>query len=159
MTNMFKYGDFDASIVFTGQTGGKIWSALGRAIDRFNMGVTNNALTHWGTGQWLSENRTGDGSVPAAQNGSGQEEYSTRWLYSTDFFKIKNITLGYRLRLPKKSALQVIRFSLSCENVWMADRYKGGFSPESNNSRGVSVYDYGAYPQARSYALGLKFEF
>ena len=159
MTNTFKYGDFDASIVFTGQTGGRIWSALGRAVDRFNMGVTNNALEHWSTGQWLSETRTGDGSVPAAQNGSGQEEYSTRWLYSTDFFKIKNITLGYRYRLPKKYMCQVIRFSLSCENVYMADRYSGGFSPESNNSNGVSVYDYGAYPQARSYAIGLKFEF
>lgn len=159
MTNTFKYGDFDASIVFTGQTGGRIWSALGRAIDRFNMGSNINALSHWSTGQWLSEERPGDGSVPAAQNGVGSEEFSTRWLYSTDFFKIKNITLGYRLRLPKTSPLQAIRFSLSCENVYTADRYTGGFSPESNNANGVSVYDYGAYPLARSYALGLKFEF
>lgn len=159
MTNTFKYGDFDATIVFTGQTGGRIWSGLGRAIDRFNMGSNINALSHWSTGQWLSETQPGDGATPAAQNGTGQEEFSTRWLYSTDFFKIKNITLGYRLRLPKKCPLQTIRFSLSCENVYMADRYKGGFSPESNNASGVSVYDYGAYPQARSYALGLKFEF
>ena len=91
LTNTFKYKNWDFSFLFTAQTGGKIWSALGRAIDRQGMDVTGNALKHL-QNMWFSESDPGDGRTPSAIVTSITEEYSNRWLYSSDFLKLKNIT-------------------------------------------------------------------
>ena len=158
MTNSFKWKNWDASFLITAQAGGKIWQGLARAIDMQSQGTPINRLDRW-QNMWLSEENPGDGIVPRATGGSA-EQFSTRWLYSTDFIKLKNITIGYRWRLPKKFALKVLRFTASCENVFMITGYKNGYSPESNNSGSqVSVTDYGAYPAARTFSLGVSATF
>lgn len=48
---------------------------------------------------------------------------------------------------------------MSAENVWMWDKYDGGFSPESNNGGKTADYDYGAYPQPRTITLGVNVTF
>ena len=156
LNNTIRWKDLDVSILCTAQEGGRIWQGLGRAIDMMNQGTNINRLDRW-QNMWMSANATGDGTVPAATGANGTEEYSTRWLYSTDYFKIKNITVGYRFRF--KGFVKALRLSLSCENVWMWDRYYNGYSPESNNSSSsVRVWDYGAYPSARTYAFGLQLQ-
>ena len=158
LTNSFKWKNWDASFLITAQAGGKIWQGLARAIDMQAQDVTINRLDRW-QDMWLSEAAPGNGEVPRARGGSA-EQFSTRWLYSTDFLKLKNITIGYRWRLPKKFALKVVRFTASCENVFMFTGYKNGYSPESNNSNSqVAVYDYGAYPAARTFSLGINATF
>ena len=158
LTNTFKWKNWDASFLITAQAGGKIWQGLARAIDMQAQDVTINRLDRW-QDMWLSETDSGSGVVPRARGGSA-EQFSTRWLYSTDFLKLKNITIGYRWRLPKKYALKVLRFTASCENVFMFTSYKNGYSPESNNSSSqVAVYDYGAYPSARTFSLGINATF
>ena len=156
LNNTIRWKDLDISILCTAQEGGRIWQGLGRAIDMMNQGTNINRLDRW-QNMWMSAIATGDGSVPAATGANGTEEYSTRWLYSTDYFKIKNITVGYRFRF--KGFVKALRLSLSCENVWMWDKYRNGYSPESNNSSSsVKVWDYGAYPSARTYAFGLQLQ-
>ena len=158
LTNAFKWKNWDASVLFTAQAGGKIWQGLARAIDMQSQGIAINRLERW-ENMWMSESNPGDGIVPRATGGSA-EQFSTRWLYSTDFVKLKNITIGYRWRLPKRFALKVLRFTASCENVFMITGYKNGFSPESNNSGSqVAVTDYGAYPAARTFSLGVSATF
>lgn len=158
LTNTFKWKNWDASFLITAQAGGKIWQGLARAIDMQAQDVTINRLDRW-QDMWLSETDPGNGVVPRARGGSA-EQFSTRWLYSTDFLKLKNITIGYRWRLPKKYALKVLRFTACCENVFMFTSYKNGYSPESNNSSSqVAVYDYGAYPSARTFSLGINATF
>ncbi len=159
MTNSFKWKNWDASFMLTAQAGGKIWQGLARAIDMQNQGVSINRLDRW-QNMWLSEEKPGDGIVPRATGGTA-EQFSTRWLYSTDFLKLKNITIGYRWRLKhSKLWLKQVRFTASCENVFMLTGYKNGFSPESNNSGSqVSVTDYGAYPSARTFSLGVNCTF
>ena len=158
MTNTFRWKNWDASILFTAQTGGKIWQGLGRAIDMQSQGVSINRLDRW-EDMWLSEQNPGNGIIPSPTNGNA-EQFSTRWLYSTDFLKLKNITIGYRWRLPKKYMLKQLRFTASCENVFMFTGYKNGYSPESNNSGSrVTVEDYGAYPMARTFSVGVNATF
>jgi TonB-linked SusC/RagA family outer membrane protein len=157
LNNSFKWKKWDASILITAQTGGRIWSALGRAIDMQYQGNSINRLTKW-KNMWMSQTKTGDGSVPSAVNtyGSTEEEFSTRWLYSTDFIKIKNITIGYRFNFSKVAFFNSLRLTASIENLLMIDSYNGGYSPESNNSgSSVRVYDYGAYPSARTFSIGI----
>ena len=155
LTNTFKYKNWDLSLLITAQTGGKIYGVIGRAIDRQGMGVDVNALKRW-QNMWFSESDPGDGHTPNAWVSGISEEYDTRWLYSSDFIKLKNITLGYRFKLPKKYYVNLIRLNASIENVFMIDSYDGGFSPESNNATSrISNYDYGAYPQARTFNVGV----
>ena len=159
ITNTFRWKNWDASVLFTAQAGGRIWQGLGRAIDMQNSGVIGNHLDRWNE-MWLSEAEPGNGIIPRPAD-SIAEEWSTRWLYSTDFIKLKNITIGYRWRPKKKDFfVKQMRFTASCENVFMITGYKNGFSPEVNNSgSNVSVYDYGAYPHARTFSLGINATF
>lgn len=157
LTNTFKYKNWDLSFLITAQTGGKIYGAIGRAFDRQGMGVDINALSRW-QNMWFSESDPGDGHTPGALVTGISEEYDNRWLYSSDFVKLKNVTLGYRIKLPKKYYVTNIRLNASVENVFMIDSYDGGFSPESNNATSrISSYDYGAYPQARTFNVGVSF--
>ena len=152
MTNTFKYKGFDLSILITGQTGGQIYSLLGRAIDRPGMGVKINALSHW-QNMWVSEEQPGDGRTPS-MSATTSALYDTRWLYKSDYIKIKNITLGYTI--PLKKIIRNARVYVSAENVYMWDNYNGGYSPEANNGGSAGDYDYGSYPQARVVTFGLK---
>ena len=159
MTNTFKYKNWDFSFLITAQTGGKIYGAIGRAYDRQGMGVSINPLSKW-ENMWFSEQDPGDGCTPNAWVSGISEEYDNRWLYSSDFIKLKNVTLGYRIKLPKRAFVNNIRLTASIENVFMLDKYDGGFSPESNNSSSrISSYDYGAYPQARTISFGANLQF
>ncbi|MBQ8457320.1 MAG: TonB-dependent receptor [Prevotella sp.] len=159
LTNTFKYKNWDLSFLITAQTGGKIFSALGRAIDRQGMQTSVNALSKW-QNMWFSESDPGNGVIPGAAVTGISEEYDNRWLYSSDFIKLKNITLGYRFKLKKGGIVKQLRLNASIENVFMIDSYDGGYSPESNNSSSrISSYDYGAYPQARTFNLGVNLQF
>lgn len=159
LTNTFKYKNWDFSFLITAQTGGKIYGAIGRAYDRQGMGTSINPLAKW-ENMWYSEAEPGDGKTPNAWVTGINEEYDNRWLYSSDFIKLKNITLGYRFKLPKKWFVSSLRLNASIENVFMIDCYDGGFSPESNNSTSrISSYDYGAYPQARTFNIGINMQF
>lgn len=159
MTNSFKYKNWTASFLITAQTGGKIYGALGRAFDRQGMGTSVNVLRKW-KNMWFSESDPGDGHTPCAWVSGINEEYDNRWLYSSDFIKLKNITLAYNWRMPKKAFVSNVRLSASVENVFMIDSYDGGYSPESNNSSSrISSYDYGAYPMARTFNFGVNIQF
>ena len=123
------------------------------------MGTSGNVLKKW-MNMWYSESDPGDGVTPNAWLSGINEEYDNRWLYSSDFLKLKNVTLGYRFKLPKKWVISSLRVNASIENVFMIDSYDGGYSPESNNATSrISSYDYGAYPQARTFSLGVNVQF
>ena len=160
MTNTFKYKNWDASFLITAQTGGKIWQALGRAFNWQGRNQSTNHLDIWND-MWVSEQQPGNGIVPRASSTSALEEYSTRWLYSTDFIKLKNITIGYRMHFKRKTSIvKNLRFTASCENVFMLTGYKHGYSPEVNNSGSkIDVYDYASYPLQRTFALGVNATF
>ena len=148
-TNDFKYKRFDLRIVAFAQTGGNIYSMIGRSIDRPTMGYLYNKLAIW-KDRWQSVDKPGNGWVPN-MNASTGGFYDTRWLYSSDYLRIKNITLGYEA--PKMKGLQSLRLYLSLENAYIWHKYYGGFSPESLNNEGG---DYGGYPQAKVLTFGVQ---
>lgn len=148
LTNDFTYGRFDLRIVTFAQTGGNIYSMIGRSIDRPGMGYLYNKMAIW-KDRWQSEAKPGNGWVPSI-NASTGAYYDTRWLYSSDYFRIKNITLGYNA--PKIKGLSMLRLYLSLENLKIWHKYDGGMSPEALNDAGG---DYGGYPQSKVLTLGV----
>ena len=151
LTNNFSYKNWDLSVVLTAQTGGYLYSiSPGRYIDNPGMGYSQNLFSWW-QNCWWSEEEPGDGKTPAIDSTTG-ELRDTRWLYKSDYLRIKNITLGYRLPLSKKSRyVKGARFYLAVENVWRWDSYPGGYSPENKGNN--------YYPQARTYSLGASLNF
>ena len=147
-TNDFTYKRFDLRIVAFAQTGGNIYSMIGRSIDRPGMGYLYNKLAIW-KDRWQSAEKPGNGFVPSINATTGSF-YDTRWLYSSDYLRIKNITIGYNA--PKIRGLNSLRVYASLENPHIWHKYYGGLSPEALNDAGG---DYGGYPQAKVFTFGV----
>ena len=149
MTNKLSWKAFDLSVLCTAQFGGMLYSmSPGRYMDNPGMAISQNVFSWW-KNMWRSEEEPGDGKTPALTSTTG-ELRDTRWLYSSDYIRIKNITLGYKLPLNRK-IVRNARVYFTVENVWMWDKYDGGYSPENKGNN--------AYPQARTYTIGANFSF
>lgn len=158
LTNRFTWKRWELSILLTGQTGGMIYSTLGRATDSPKSNQGGNMMSCW-KNMWVSPEQPGDGMTPGIHNQNINDYYSTRWLYSTDFIKIKNLSLSYRFKFRKSSHCKGLKVYANAENLYMWDKFSGGFSPETNNGNLLSAYDYGAYPQARVISVGANITF
>ena len=165
MTNTFKWKDLDLSILMTAQTGGKIFGVFGRAIDRPGMGASGNVMGRW-RNAWWSEDEPGDGKTPYILSTTTGATLDSRWLYSSDYLRIKNITLGYKLPINPKW-ISYARIYFSIENLKCWNHYYGGYSPEAANTASSSApggqsalgLDYGSYPLSRTYTLGININF
>ncbi len=155
INNSFSYKGFDLSFLLQGQWGGKIYSTFGRAMDRTGMGVFENTLgLH--RDRWRSPEDPGAGERGRAASGFGRIK-NTDWLYSNDYWRVRNITLGYNLGdAVDASWLSDARIYITAENYFGGDKYDGGFNPEAVNTSGD---DYGAFPLAKSLIMGLNFTF
>lgn len=159
LTNKFFYKNFDLTVTFTGQWGGYLYSLLGRVIDNTGDAGRGNLSRRW-LHSWFSESEPGDGVTPYFLSTTTENLWDTRWLYKSDFVKIKNVTLGYNFRFKKNSTVRKLRAYFSIQNLYTWDQYDAGYSPEASTYGSKKTgYDYGSYPMARSYTLGLNVEF
>ena len=163
-TNTFKYKDFDLGVQLYGQHGGAILSYLGRAID-FSGSTTANVLGVW-RDRWSTANP--DADAPRGKLGATYTypQVTSDWVYSTDFFRVQNITLGYNLKkLFKTPSIGSARIYISLENYFSHDQYKGGANPEAQNTNvsGNTSYavsgDYGSMPLSKTASIGVNFGF
>lgn len=165
MTNTFSYKGFDMSILLTAQTGGKIFGVFGRANDRPSMGAKSNVMGHWRE-SWWSEDEPGNGKVPYILSTTTGTTLDSRWLYSSDYLRIKNLTIGYKLPINPQ-VISYARVYLSIENLAKFDSYYGGYSPEAANTASSSSpggqsalgLDYGSYPLPRIFTVGVNINF
>ncbi|TDN36084.1 SusC/RagA family TonB-linked outer membrane protein [Hymenobacter sp. UV11] len=162
MTNTLRYKGFDLSFLIQGQSGGSIYSTLGRAIDRTSVGYKENALGRV-RDRWFSADNPGAG-VKGKATGSFGFIRNTDWLYSSDYYRVRTITVGYDLGLViKKSIAQGARVYVTAENWFGHDSYYGGLNPDavntSNTGTFVSGSDYGGLPLAKTLVLGLNLTF
>lgn len=164
ITNTFRFKGFDLNVLIQGQNGGTIYSLLGRAINRNGQGFTDNAPQFY-VNRWRSPSDPGDGTVSKAYSTFGFVA-NTNWLYSSDYVRVRNITLGYDLKnVIKTKVLGVVRLYATAENFFGHDKYYGGFNPEAQNTAvsSDSNYpepgDYGGLPLAKSLIFGLNVSF
>ena len=162
ITNTVKYKGFDLSFLVQGQNGGYIYSMLGRAIDRTSVSYLEGALGN-SRDRWISPENPGNGSKGKAATNFGFIK-NTDWLYSSDYYRVRNITLGYDLgRIISKGVAQGARVYVTAENFFGRDKYYGGYNPDAvntdNNSTFTSGVDYGGLPLAKSLIVGLNVTF
>ncbi|MFA6702616.1 MAG: TonB-dependent receptor [Dysgonamonadaceae bacterium] len=155
LTNTFKYKGFDLSVFIQGQHGGTLYSTFGRAIDRTGTGWLDNQIQAWAY-RWRSADNPGNGLKGNAKSSFGRIK-NTDWMYSNDYWRIRNITMGYDLkRLIHSNMISGARIYVTAENWFGNDKYDGGANPEAVNTSGD---DYGGIPLAKSMIFGVNFTF
>jgi TonB-linked SusC/RagA family outer membrane protein len=164
ITNSFKYKGFDLSVLVQGQNGGSIYSLLGRSLNRTGMVFADNTLGNY-RDRWRSAEDPGNGVVGKAYSTFGRIK-NTDWLYTSNYFRVRNITLGYDLgRAISHKTVKAMRVYVTAENYFGHDSYTGGYNPEANNTdlSGSSLFpeagDYGGLPLPKSLILGFNITF
>ncbi len=166
ITNTLRYKGFDVNVLVQGQTGGSIFSSLGRAITRPGQGRADNHPQSF-VNRWRSPTDQGEGRFGKAYaTYNSPISAATDWLYSSDYLRVRNITLGYNLKTVIKTALvQNARVYLTLENFFGWDKYTNGLNPEaantsqSNNAAFPAAGDYGGLSLAKSLIFGLNLTF
>jgi len=156
VTNTVSFKGFDLNVLIQGQSGGYIYSMFGRAVDRTGQGYMDNALAGYAN-RWRSPADDGkSGLNPKAHSTFGRIK-NTDWLYSSNYWRVRNITLGYNLgNVIKGKVISGARLYVTAENMFGKDKYKGGWNPEAVNTNGE---DYGAFPLSKGLVAGLNVTF
>ncbi|WP_196937642.1 SusC/RagA family TonB-linked outer membrane protein [Sphingobacterium pedocola] len=164
ITNNFKYKNWDLSVHVYGQQGGHILSYFGRAAD-FSGSTTSNILGIW-RDRWTAENQNYE--APRGKLGARYTvpNATSDWVYSTNFIRIQDITIGFNLgNRWNKSLFNNARIYVSLQNWFGWDKYRGGANPESQNTNvsGDGSYpipgDYGAMPLNKTASFGINLSF
>ena len=96
--------------------------------------------------------------------GSATKNYgnSSKWLEDADYLRLENISVAYTLP-RKQTGFADVRFSFSVQNVFTISGYKGfdpaGASFSASKVDADSGIDMGAYPNPRTFSLGVRMSF
>lgn len=117
-------------------------ATLAEAKDRYIPGKQENA--------WL----------PAWSPTSKWEPQSTLFMENANYLRMKNLSVAYDFKIENVAN---VRVSLNATNLFTITKYKG-VDPESSNLGGGGSdiqqgVDYGAYPNSRTYTVGLDITF
>jgi len=172
--NNLSYRNFDMSIFFQYSYGNKIYNATRSWIETLKL--NDRTIIGTNTTQAAFDNRwqqPGDITKYPVVNYDGRNDnYTlphTGWLEDGSYLRLKSLTLGYNFapNVISKLKLKSARIYLTAVNLLTFTKYSG-FDPEVDHFTGVNGgpnsgllrgYDYGSYPQARSYMLGVKISF
>lgn len=164
-TSLF-YKNFDLQANFGYSLGGQIYSYYRQEFDSDGAyaGDRNQMKLQKGWSRW---EKPGDIATHPRAMYNNQDKgnlASSRYLESSDYLKLRSLTLGYNFDL-KKYGIQTLRLSISGENLFTITDYSGVDPelPAGTNDKGVlSVTSTGGtsvYPAVRKFMLGVNLTF
>ena len=129
--------DFSASLAYQigGYTNDTIYQDLMTAGDA-GSNWSRDIFNRW------TPNNTGS-QIPRVQmNDQSANEGSTRWLTSSSYLNLRNVTLGYTLpgRLTGKAGIQSVRIYVTADNVWYTSARRGLDVRQSFSGRNEQTY-------------------
>ena len=138
-----QWREFDFSLTFAGSYGNKLFNSLGRTLEQ-----TNDSYNVLSTvkDSWTPEK--GGNSLPLASTTRAFSYVDDRYVQSASYLKLRNLTIGYRPRLPKSFPLS-LRIYATATNLFTITPYKG-YDPEVSSGT-----DNGAYPSSRTFTFGV----
>lgn len=159
------YKQFDIALFFQGTYGNKIYVQINQDIEGFYRGFTV-------TQRYFDERWTGDGTSntqprPAWTAKSNNARPSSRFLEDGSYIRLKNVQLGYTLPQSwlNRAGIGGARFFVSATNLFTLTKYSG-LDPEmtvSDNSKDegdlANGIDWGTYPSAMTFMLGVNINF
>ena len=154
-TNLNCYG-VDFSMAFNWQAGGRIYDGGYRTL--MHGGESSWSGFNWHMDildAWTPENK--DSNIPAVNSGElYTNAMSDRWLVSSNYVALQNITLGYTFpaKLTKKAHIEKIRLYAVADNValWSARK---GLDPRQSFTTSNNTY----YSPMRTISGGINITF
>jgi TonB-dependent starch-binding outer membrane protein SusC len=161
ITNNLTYKGFDVNLFCRFSTGNSVYNLIRATTE--NLGWSNdgglssiyannttNVLNRW--------KQPGDVAKYGRASFVNQNYYqnSSQFVENASLFRIQNLTVGYTFRNIK--GIAGIRVYAEAQNLYVLTSYKG-FDPEVSSNGGLSDrtagVDYGAYPTARTFLIGI----
>ncbi len=165
ITNSFNFHNFDLSFMWYASFGSKMYDYvyLERTTERDGVGLIQDLID----GKvWMQEGDNAKFPRWSASDYSSTRKASDFYLFKNDFYRLRNLTLGYTLpkRLIKKAGVANLRIYLSGDNLFTfgpaAKRYT---EPETgvqgNNYNGNANTDRGIQGSRRVYMGGIQVSF
>jgi len=147
-TPTFTYKNFDASMVWRGAGGNKIYNSVRQTLSMLgNLGRSN-----------VLESAVSEG---IKESTFASDEY----LESGNYLRFQNLSFGYRFNVANSKYISSLRVSVTGQNLLTITKYTG-LDPEVNTAGGGALVgtttyqdssgnDSGVYPLTRTYSVGL----
>lgn len=153
-----QWKNFDFSADFNYRLGGKVYASSNRFYLSAGSQGNITPATYLYENAWTEENRYTDVPKYVYGNTSGENNHSSRFLYSGNFLRVKNLQLGYTLpkHLLKKILIDNMRIYISADNIYT---FKAkdfvGYDPETYTN-GLIAFQY---PSTRTFLAGITLGF
>jgi TonB-linked SusC/RagA family outer membrane protein len=154
------YKGFDATMFFQGVQGNKIFNGT-RVLTEGMLRLFNSGTAVLNA--WTPTNTSTD--VPRAVNSdpNGNARTSNRFIENGSYLRLKNLSIGYSfpaatLQKWTGNVLGNLRIYVASQNLITITKYKG-YDPEIGIRTNTSLtqgIDYGQFPQARTFSVGLQ---
>ncbi len=154
-----RYKTWDFSLALQGVYGNEIANINRRYLA--NMEGNANQLSI-AKDRWRSESEPGNGQIYRAnRSATGMNSQISTWhIEDGSYMRIREITLGYSLpkELLKRIGINTLRIYASAFNPFTFTQYSG-YNPEvsTNSDPIMQGVDYGTYPLAKSFVIGINF--
>jgi len=150
------WNGFDFNLAFNYRAGGKVYDS-GASYTGFGMAF-RTPLKDVALNSWTENNKNAKYPQYIYGDPNNATSTSSRFLYSSNFLRISNVTLGYTLptKLTQKAFIQKLRAYVSIDNLYTftASDFRG-YNPETYTT-GVIAWQY---PSTRTFTGGVQITF
>ncbi len=157
LNNSFSFKGIGLDFLFTYSFGGNLFDYPGYFMhgDGFRAGIFNSAKDVEGN-YWTKPGDVVDNPMPNYDDSNRPDRWSTRFIKSTDFIRLKEISLGYDLpsNLVNRMHLENIKIYGKGTNIWLWSKTEG-IDPEVtlNGYRPVDT------PLSKVWTIGINLSF
>lgn len=140
---------FDLSVFLQGVTGVDVFDAT------YRQDIASGNFPTWVLSRWTGEGTSN--RVPILKQGDSKNWVcSDLYIQDGSYLRLKNLQLGYTLprAITQKAHINRLRVFAMAENLVTWTKY-WGFDPEIGTSGTSLGVDYGVYPQARTFTVGV----
>ena len=156
--NDLTYKNFTLNVFILASQGNKIFNATYAAAAIPSSDVKYPTLAE-SANYWTAQNPSSKWADPASQTNRNYIE-STQFLQDGSFVRLKNVNLSYTIGRKLIRIADVTVF-VSGQNLITLTNYKG-YDPEADtmgNNDSAAGIDLGAYPNPKTYTIGLRANF
>jgi TonB-linked SusC/RagA family outer membrane protein len=156
----------DLSMFFSGVGGVQKFNAVAQRLSNVSGGGGNktvSVLDHWSPNNTNSENPRAVVSDP-----NQNDRLSDRWVEDANYFRLKNMQIGYTLPAGRFGLKNGTRFYVAGTNLFTKTPYSGldpefttaiDYARSRNDQQQQAGTDNGFIPQPRSYQFGVRTTF
>lgn len=158
LNNDFAFGPLTLSLFIQGVEGSSIFN-LNRTESENPISFRRNRLAESYTDRWTPTHPTNNNSSGIAPKVAYAGNINSRAVEDASFIRLRNVQLAYNLPVAKLKFIRSAQAYVTGQNLFTITNYTGSDPEVSAFGTSNVRADYNAYPQTRSYILGLNLTF